>query len=351
MWWFALVAAWWTGSRIGTRRAARLTALAAIGGALPLLAAWAGFAWLGAAREFLYWNVTHNLGYAQNSIGLDEALGRAVRYAVPFALVVAPLAYATRRSWPRFIDPYERVLLAGLFITTGVAAALGLRFYPHYFIQFYVPLALGSAPWLVAAGATEHRGPWRIATYAIAILVVSTMANAVLYFGPWPVYRERLPVYRDFARWQATDSCAAGASLFVWGYAPSFYYESGLPPASRFLFVESTLTGYVPGRRASRWPAADTAPLGRADHWSMLLQDLERNRATYIVDTSRAARLRWQSFGAEKVPILAAYLARQYDALQAIDTVVVYRRKGCSDASRLVSRIGRQRVIGSVTTN
>jgi len=72
--------------------------------------------------------------------------------------------------------------------------------------------------------------------------------------------------------------------LFVWGYAPSVYYWSGLLPATRYLSTQP-LTGvpadvqYINGEHRSILEESLTAA-ARAQ----LLRDLEETQPKYIVD-------------------------------------------------------------------
>ena len=167
------------------------------------------------------------------------------------------------------------------------------------------------------------------------MLVGFTVANAVLYLGPaGTVYNERRPVYREVAERLRADACATGASLFVWGSAPNLYYYSGLRPASRFVAMSAArLTGYVPGNLASNRgeiPAEGTAVPA---HWDWLMGDLDRHRATFIVDTAPANLYRWGRYPVSDHPRLQRYVDDQFDLVATIRDVRIYRRRGC-EASR-----------------
>jgi hypothetical protein len=181
-----------------------------------------------------------------------------------------------------------------------------------------------------------------------------TASTAFLYLSPSArrVYRESDPVYSRVAERLRQDGCFGGANVFVWGYAPIFYYETRLPPASRFaVLAQARLTGYVSGSFASLAARGPSAPGVVSAHWDWLLEDLERNRATYVLDTAPARIYRWDRYPLEDFPRLRAYVEERYERLDAVDGVVIYRRLGCigtaTSGGRGRCRRGRSRRSGS----
>jgi hypothetical protein len=318
------------------RRAAwrRLPAAAlALGGgfAAPLAAAWCWFRWLGADDDLVYWTLVSNLAYARNPIAPGEALQRAASYLLPFLVVTLPLWWGLVRTIRAWRDPYAAVLLGAVVAATSVAVTLGFRFFPHYFVQLYPPLAIGAAPWVRDLLEQGPRGSRRVVLAWTAAMVAGfAVANALLYRPGAGVYRERDPVYQRVAARMAGDRCAPGASLFVWGYAPMVYYYAGLQPASRFVVLaQSGLTGYIPGNAGHlRDVSRARRPLA-PDHWNWLLSDLERRRATYVVDTAPAALYQWHLFPMSAYPALDRYVRDRFEPLADVDGVLIYRRKGC----------------------
>ena len=170
-----------------------------------------------------------------------------------------------------------------------------------------------------------------VIAWTAVILVGFTVANAVLYLGPpGTVYSERLPVYREVAERLRADACAPGATLFVWGFAPNLYYYADLRPASRFVpLTQARLTGYIPGNLASnRGDIAAEAAVVPA-HWDWLMDDLDRRRATFIVDTAPANLYRWGRYPVSDFPRLQRYLDDQFELVETIREVRIYRRRGC----------------------
>ena len=113
------------------------------------------------------------------------------------------------------------------------------------------------------------------------------------------VYRERDPVFRRVAERLSQDACHAGGSLFVWGNAPMFYYYSGLAPASRFVVMAQSQPHRVRVGKPRRGPGRQAIV---PEHWDWLMADLERARATYILDTEPAGIFRWDRYPVRDFP-------------------------------------------------
>jgi 4-amino-4-deoxy-L-arabinose transferase-like glycosyltransferase len=305
-----------------------------LGCAVPLVATWAWFLAHGGADALLYWTVVNNVEYASNPILATEAATRALGNLLPFVIVTAPLWWGWLESRHEYGSGARSFLVNGLVIASIPAAFIGFRFFPHYFVQLYPPLALAAAPWLLdQLRPAMTRAGRRVVAWTLVMLLGFMGANAILYSGNSGIYRERDPVYRHVAERLRRDSCAPDATLFVWGYAPIFYYLSGFRPASRFaVLAQSHLTPYLAGNLGSARGEVQTGYLVEPAHWHLLMGDLERNRATFIVDTSPAGLYRWNRYPIDDYPRLRAYLTMHYDLVADVDGVLIYRRLGCAGA-------------------
>jgi hypothetical protein len=307
-----------------------------VGFALPLLATWTYFAATGGAGDLVYWAIERNLIYAANPITAAGALERAGRYVLPWLLASTPLWCAFWAARPLH-DEHRRRLLDTLLVFGLLSATLGLRFYPHYFVPAVFALALGAAPavalWLERPLARAGR---IFAASTVLLLVGFSVLNAWLYRSGADVYAETDPVYRQVAERLEADACFPGSRLFVWGWAPGFYYEAGLRgarPASRFAALSySGLTAYVPGNPDGAKPRRPGEPVREPAHWDLLMADLERSRATYILDVAPAGLYRWNRYPMRDYPRLDRYVAERYERIAEVSEVVVYRRRGCAAA-------------------
>ena len=255
-----IVAVGWTslGPRPGAwphtwRAAAKAGALLLAGFVVPLVVTWLAFARVDAADDLIYWTLRNNAAYVANPIPWREAGERFGSNALPFFIVTLPLWWGAWRARHQHGSSYRDLLIVLLIATTVPAVFVGWRFFPHYFIQFYGPLALAAAPWAEPLLRRPLPAPGRrLAAWSAVVLVVATVVNIALYFGPWRVYREIDPIYRQIAARLERDACHDNATLFVWGHAPVFYYHARLAAASRFVVMaQARLTLYVSGNLTS----------------------------------------------------------------------------------------------------
>jgi hypothetical protein len=313
-------------------RLGRLLALFA-GFALPPALAWALFASRGAGDEFVFWTVTHNLLYARNPIAAGEAAERLASYLLPFLVTTAPLWWASWRSRALLEARHLRVLTTAVLAFSLPAVFVGFRFFPHYFVGLYLPLALAAAAWTATAVRRPVGRAGRAAlAWPLALLVGFTVANLLLYHGPGRVYEETRPLFGRVAARLHADPCYGRGPLFVWGFAPQLYAEAALSPASRFVVPQASLVGYVPGNRASRSDAVDTHSLVREDHWDQLIGDLERSRPAFVLDTAPSGLHGWGRYPIRAFPRLERFLKAGYTPVADVDGVWIWRRRGCATA-------------------
>ena len=307
----------------------RVLALAA-GFALPILATWIAFAATGGAGDLAYWLLWRNVLYAANPITPQGALERAASYLLPWLLATAPLS--GRGPGRPDLDEHGRRLTDGLVLLAVPSAIVGFRFFPHYFIPAGFALSLAAAP----AVARWFERP-RASRAACSSRRPSSSPSASPALTPGSGSATRASTARGIRctrrRGAARDRrLLPGRRLFVWGWAPGFYYEAGLRgarPASRFaVLAQAGLTDYVPGnpdgtrRRGPRAPAPA--------HWDWLMADLERTRPAYILDTSPAGLYRWDRYPLRDHPRLERLVGERYERIDDVARVSVYRRLGCA---------------------
>ncbi len=301
----------------------------AAGYGLPLAAAWLTFALTGGAHDLVFWTLTWNLAYVANPISLVEALERAARGPLAFLLASLPLLWAVRRSWAGLGSAARRRLALVLALSVP-PVFLGFRFFPHYLIPLYVPLALLAAPGVVELLERPLSKAARgYVAATLALLLGFTAVNAALYFGAFDVYAEARPVYGEVARRLEGDACFQDGTLFVWGYAPMFYVASGLRPATRFVVPQASLTGYLAGNTGSALGTVDTRGRIDAGHWELLMRDLAAAPPTYVLDTAPSGLYRWNRYPITDFPRLEGYLRDGYELIDAVGGVRIHRRRGC----------------------
>lgn len=303
-----------------------------IGGGLliPVAATVGVFALAGGIEGFFYWNVTHNIGYVLNPTTTGDAIERGARQLIPFLGVTSVLWLGLAKSFTLDESRYWKVLAGGLVAASFAASTIGLRFFPHYFVQLYVPLAIAAAPWLETIFVWPlNRPAWAVAVYSVTILAAFTTSNTKRFLMSRPSLNNTS--LHVAARLRA-DGCYDGASMFVWGSAPIFYYHAELPLASRFFFPEFPLVPlYAGNRRSTERHARPIVRDRRGRHWRWLMADLRQHVPTYILDTSPAHLKMWEYFPLHDYPQLERFVRRRYEPIASIDGVQIYRRRDCDE--------------------
>jgi hypothetical protein len=303
----------------GLRAAARAGLGAAVGFAVPLAATGLVFAQAGTLGDLVERSLLANLRYVGAPLAPLEGVARAARGSLPWlaATAAAWWAYARRR---RVEGPSFRSAVVDALVLCSIPAVLvGGRFYGHYFLQLLFPLCLGAAPALARLDRAARRA---LAVVAATALGFAT-ANAWLVLARDDVVEDTFPLHRDVAAFLREDACHPGASVFVWGLAPRLYVETGLRPASRFVLPQESVSGHQSGRGA---PASSIDPADRR----LLLEDLERSSATYVLDLAPSGFHRWHRFPLTTFPALLDLVRRHYEIAGVVDGVVIHRRLGCA---------------------
>jgi hypothetical protein len=295
---------------------------------IPVAATVTVFAAAGGIEGFLYWNVTHNIGYVMNPTTAADAVARGTTQLIPFLAVTSVLWLGLGRSFAMAPSRYWKVLVGGLIAASFAAASIGLRFFPHYFVQLYIPLAIGAAPWMATLFAWPlTTAAWVTAAYSLAVWGIFTTSNTMRFVSSRPTLNVTSLRVAERLR---QDSCYEHASMFVWGSAPIFYYHAELPPASRFFFPEFPLVPlYAGNRRSTERHARPIVRDRRGRHWRWLMADLRHSEPTYILDTAPAHLKMWEYFPLSDYPQLERFVRRRYEPMVSIDGVQIYKRRGC----------------------
>jgi len=268
----------------------------------------------GILRDAVFWSWTyifhHYMPAASASGGF---VARLFKCFVPFALAMSPLLFLGRRVRWR-----GGALVVWLWLAAMTGAALiGGRMYGHYFLLTVPPLSVlagvGGAEWLTAASTGERR---RLAAL-VATMASAFLVAAWLFRGPTDSWMGLHPDYRMAsayvrARTQPDDR------LFVWGWFPALYVDADRCPASRFVYTHLLSGARVQAGATTRGHLVPEA-------WPMLLEDLERARPAYILDTSPGHYD--YPYPPEQYPALARLLGSEYRLETEIEGIRVFKRK------------------------
>ncbi len=302
------------------------------GAIVPLLATWAVFAVRGESKQLLYWTLIYNFTYAEQPMEIGEIVLRFAKYFLPFIAATLGLWLWLPRARER-LSRYHRFLVGGVLLASFPIAFIGFRMYPHYFVPFYVPLALATGPLF----SEMFRRPWGrwaklMFAYAVASWTCFSVANGILYLSGHEFHwEEHQKVYAKVAKILRADACYDGATMFSWGPGPMFVYHARLPSASRFVGPYATICGYVPGNWAIRSGRTQAKRVINQHHWDELMSDLSSSHATYFLDSSKAFP-NWKAFPLEHYPRMVKFVAEHYDLLATVGKVRILRWKGCQAA-------------------
>ena len=206
-----------------------------------LVAALCGLALVGAGIGTYAWSalVTYNAVYADLNRGQTDQFIMLLFLAVLFlAPLLAPCALAFLR-WIRTREVASVPLAAAVWVVGGSVAILTTGWVaPHYLIAVIPPLVILAVPAGRAMFAGDRARNLAAAAIVGAALTVAALAAFLLgRITPWDDGSQ----VRAVATWMS-ERTAGGHGLFVWGNEPALYYESGLEPATPFVYVYPILT-------------------------------------------------------------------------------------------------------------
>jgi hypothetical protein len=246
------------------------------------------------AHDFVHWVFTGNGGY----LDVNGAVGYAVSngaartgwFLVGSAALVVLLPWAWR----------DRRVDADLWLWLGsgvVAVSIGLRFFPHYYLQLLPPLALLATRALSSFGAERRR-------WVLPVVALLGAATTMWFFVPAVTNGDNhdTTTALHVASYVRAHT-APDARVLVWGQAPEVYWSSARPSATRFA-TTGFVTGVSGGRPPSRVGTQYAAP-GATD---LFYRDLQRTPPVLIADMSTADQRHAHFAPPSRFPRFARYL-------------------------------------------
>jgi hypothetical protein len=216
-------------------------------------------------------------------------------------------------------------MLVSALIVTWVPVCLGGRFYEHYFLQFAPSLAV-----LAGVGADRLLSSWsslakwkRLSAVALLMLPVLGSVGFCFFRGLIGQYPAQEPRTREVAAWLRSHS-ASGDRLFVWGHYTPLYWLAELDPGTRYLNTSVQMGNFDPGQLPAGF---DVTPFRNAVDIQRTLEDLERRRPAWVVDTAPADIHHWSAVPLAKFPELEAYIQSHYALVASPGGAAVYRRR------------------------
>ncbi len=299
----------------------------------------------GILAEAYFWTITHHdVPHGPTDPVFWQRGGTT---GLAFVAVCAPLvlgaAVTLRRGVTRAAEWSARrpelATLVVLLLVSAVGTAASGRFYPHYFIQLVLPLAILAGPALAPvferAGALQGAPARSAAEPALqcrdrrvlgiprppllawlGLTVAGFVTSYTIGLAP-----HRTPT--DVGHYLRTHS-APGDRMFVWGHYPSIYLDARRRPASRYI-ATFPLTGYVFGSPLTQDPAYDTSHRIVPGAWQHLVQDFAKHPPTFIVDVEGVQPV--PRYPLAMFPILHEIVKQRYEPVYRGVEGMVYKRR------------------------
>ena len=275
------------------RQRGRRGAADALGGfALPL----AIVALLVGPGELLFWTTIGNGSYLGISGLWGLVLLTLLLMTAAFAVVNAPIVWALPRAWRERRTAGSGDTDLWLWLLSAVASvAVGLRFF--------------------GLARSSGRAVKRTIALAAGIAVVAS----ALAFLVRP-FNEKAP-YKPVSQY-LKERAGRKDRILVWGHVPEIYWASGRRPATRFL-TSGFLSGWEPGRPGNDASVKDATP----GAWELFFEDFAAHPPTYILDTAYSGIRGAQYYMIARYPPLARILYRDYDYVESVDGIAIYKRR------------------------
>ncbi len=185
---------------------------------------------------------------------------------------------------------------------------LGWRFFPRYYFQL-LPVAVIAAS--AGFAAMKRRYAW-----VLLLLLVPAVRFGPRYVALAAGNAENwadTAMDRESRRAAAIAAPQPGDTLFVWGFRPDLYVDTGLPAATRFLDSQA-LTGVPADRHLTQsTPVVSNTRAAR--------EELARSRPTVIID---GLSLYNPNLSISNYPELRQWLT-QYKEAGRTGNVIIYR--------------------------
>ncbi len=310
----------------------------------------------GGLETFIFQFWTYSSEYFLPAMSYRERLRMA--YAGPWPMIrdnlyiwITGASAAVWLAWG-LIRRRGRAALPDLVLFWGfsslLAASSSGRGFGHYYIQFLPPLALLSSHFTIslfprlirgASGRLNslfHQGaktssvpsiaPRRVIILTVLVALVGYSLPLFKHYDPslLPVLKKTVSITREPVEIRNLKGFGRNLKLlvnhiqkgstdedtvFVWGFYPQIYLLSNRRPATRFSYC-IYLTGLVPWVNVN--PRTDTSGYVVPGSWDMLIEDLNKTRPLFIVDTAPGNIYYWRKYPIKKFPRLQAFIDASY---------------------------------------
>ncbi|MBF0491891.1 MAG: hypothetical protein HQM15_03840 [Deltaproteobacteria bacterium] len=276
----------------------------------------------GAWPAFWEWGILHNLGYIQNGAKAPgiwltalENLGLFFGKTIVFWILLFIPPLRLRGGQGKFT--------LFLYLSSALlAACTGFRFFPHYFIQTFPPLAL-----LAVLGLKKINFPlWAKTGLTLSLALVlfqNVTLSKTLEEDSTKDYASLNKTVGDYIQ-QHTN---IEDKIVVWGWGQGIYAYANRRMGTRYI-ASDFLTGRIPASDAKQYPSMEAAQkFVDPKAWEYFFGDLEKNKPLYFIDTSKANMHDYQWFPPEAYARLKDYVDQNYFLEKTLEQIKIYHRK------------------------
>ncbi len=284
----------------------------------------------GSWPAFWQWGILHNFGYIQSGANAPgvwltalENLGLFFGKTIVFWLLLiislfpSPLEGEGVRRTGEGRNPIWLYLLTAL-----LAAIPGFRFFPHYFIQAFPPLAI-----LVTLALQRMKFPlWAkiglILSLSLALFQNFTVSQTLEKDST----KDYSSINKKVGEYIKQNSSAED-KITVWGWGQGIYAYSNRRMSTRYI-ASDFLTGRIPASDAKQYFSIEEAQkFIKPQAWEYFFEELEKNKPLYFVNTAPENMHDYERFPPEAYPRLMTYLNKHYFFETQIEKIELYRRK------------------------
>ncbi len=288
----------------------------------------------GNLNEAVFWGFLYNFGYIESgkdAFSLFKIIGRTGYFILlTFPAWVAALKYLfaniKQLRLPGGTESdeteYSYFSFLALWLCFSIyGASIGGRGYGHYFIQIVPPLALAaSAGYVYIQQYKKTVWLWLIIP---AVIFTASRIDIIKTYEllNYPNYKSEIS-FRKTGEYIKSVT-APEDKIYSWGWSTPVYYFADRRSASRFI-----ISDFVSGRI---FGTGNTSSAVRNEltekFFPILMEDLQKNRPMYFIDTSPAGFFGYDRFPLTMYPELNSYVNSNYNRETVIDGLVIYKRR------------------------
>lgn len=219
-------------------------------------------------------------------------------------------------------------------VCSFIPCLVTLRFYPHYFIQLMPVLAIGGGIGLEVftmgnLSKLDVKYKKRIQTWFMipavffifyfSIFFVITRVNPDVRLGINSFTPNGVLV--DCINWLKKNTHDTD-KIAVWGDAVEIYYFARRTPGGLHLWLKPTVNRYFHDKFKR-----NLAENSGEKFFREFINEMERNRNAYFIDTQPSGYSGFSEFSIQRVPIIANYVNKHYSQVARAGNIIIYKRK------------------------